>query len=288
MIDQKEICKSEKSLYDKNGVIIGKTYFKPKRINKSTNYKKGEDRIFKSKPYQELEEYKELEFNTYEELDNYSSEELDNYNFSNISKALRLLYLKAKNTYISNNNFEEILQIFDCNGPTLYSTKKILQKLVDIDVLFIDMCINSCIAFTDKYKDAIQCPICLSARFQKDNIANKVAAYYPLTSRLRFQYANSERSKTFRYCSNYKLNVNEFNDIFDGQLYKNIPAISKLTHLVGHNGYMGCRFCDIKGVTDTNSGVNHYYMQQVVWIEDGGEELWAPSQNYTLNNKEFA
>ncbi|CAG8686113.1 15822_t:CDS:2, partial [Dentiscutata heterogama] len=30
-----------------------------------------------------------------------------------------------------------------------------------------------------------------------------------------------------------------------------------------------------------------YHMQQVVWIEDGGEELWAPSQNYTLNNKEF-
>ncbi|CAG8705779.1 13234_t:CDS:2, partial [Cetraspora pellucida] len=24
-----------------------------------------------------------------------------------------------------------------------------------------------------------------------------------------------------------------------------------------------------------------------VWIEDGGEELWAPSLNYTLNNKEF-
>ncbi|CAG8818582.1 342_t:CDS:1, partial [Dentiscutata erythropus] len=38
-----------------------------------------------------------------------------------------------------------------------------------------------------------------------------------------------------------------------------IPAISKLTHLVGHNGYMECRFCDIKGVTDTNSGVNHVY-----------------------------
>ncbi|CAG8505732.1 18847_t:CDS:2 [Racocetra fulgida] len=30
-----------------------------------------------------------------------------------------------------------------------------------------------------------------------------------------------------------------------------------------------------------------YQMQQVVWIEDGGEELWAPSLDYTLNNKEF-
>ncbi|CAG8772035.1 10112_t:CDS:1, partial [Dentiscutata heterogama] len=37
------------------------------------------DKIFKSKPYQELEEYKELEFDIYEESDNYSSENLDNY-----------------------------------------------------------------------------------------------------------------------------------------------------------------------------------------------------------------
>ncbi|CAG8461020.1 24246_t:CDS:2 [Racocetra persica] len=30
-----------------------------------------------------------------------------------------------------------------------------------------------------------------------------------------------------------------------------------------------------------------YYSQQVIWIEDGGEELWAPSLNYTLNDNEF-
>ncbi|CAG8747347.1 5820_t:CDS:2, partial [Cetraspora pellucida] len=30
-----------------------------------------------------------------------------------------------------------------------------------------------------------------------------------------------------------------------------------------------------------------YHSQQVIWIEDGGEELWAPSLNYTLNDNEF-
>ncbi|CAG8554713.1 8767_t:CDS:2, partial [Racocetra fulgida] len=113
---------------------------------------------------------------------------------------------------------------------------------------------------------------------------------------------------------------------------------------------MGCRFCNLRGVLDLKSGVNHVYyplnylttngenlynienlplrnhksylnkvsiwkaasdkkkMQketdlykqilpsqpskeysshQVIWIKDGGEELWAPSLDYTLNNKEF-
>ncbi|CAG8457721.1 37699_t:CDS:2, partial [Gigaspora margarita] len=30
-----------------------------------------------------------------------------------------------------------------------------------------------------------------------------------------------------------------------------------------------------------------YHLQQVIWIEDSGEELWAPSLNYTLNDNEF-
>ncbi|CAG8482740.1 24125_t:CDS:2, partial [Gigaspora margarita] len=263
----------------------------------------------------------------------------------------------AKNPYILNNNFEEILQIFNCDSSTLYLTKKFLQSLVNIDMLFVDMCINSCIAFTGEYSEAIQCPICLSERFQKTNVAYKVAAYYPLTSRFKFQYANSKQSKTLRYRSNYISSSDKISDIFDGQLYKSllskeiikderdiiltgsldgyqifrqqrdnnwvvmfinnnipledrvkqenllisaiipgpkspkdfnsfifpiiselkileenfilrvfapiwcgdIPAISKLINVTGHNGYMGCRFCDIKGVSDSDSGINHVY-----------------------------
>ncbi|CAG8796871.1 12158_t:CDS:1, partial [Dentiscutata erythropus] len=68
-------------------------------------------------------------------------------------KALQLLYLKAKKTQISDENFSEILQIFGCNGPTLYTTKQTLQKLVNFNIYFVDMCINSCIAFTGKYTE---------------------------------------------------------------------------------------------------------------------------------------
>ncbi|CAG8682702.1 46280_t:CDS:10 [Gigaspora margarita] len=32
----------------------------------------------------------------------------------------------------------------------------------------------------------------------------------------------------------------------------NIPANSKLMCVTGHNGYMGCRFCDLEGVSDSN------------------------------------
>ena len=33
-----------------------------------------------------------------------------------------------------------------------------------------------------------------------------------------------------------------------------IPAISKLVNLTGHNSYMGCRFCNLRGVY-----TNHIY-----------------------------
>lgn len=62
----------------------------------------------------------------------------------------------------------------------------------------------------------------MSERFQKKDLAYKVAAYYPITSRLKFQYANSERSKIFRYRSNYILKTNKFGNVYDGQIYKNL------------------------------------------------------------------
>ncbi|CAG8591204.1 4690_t:CDS:2 [Gigaspora margarita] len=223
------------------------------------------------------------------------------------------------------------------------------------------------LTYTDKYAEATQCPICLATRFNENKIAQKSAAYYPIIPRLKFQYADSEKSKLFRYRSNYVFNNNTYCDIFDGDLYKrllyngiikderdlilsasldgyqifrqhrddnwviilinnnippedrvkqenllivaiipgpnspknfnsfirpiinelkkledgivcwdgwkkekfilrafpiwcgDIPAISKLTYITGHNGYMCCRFCDLKEVLDSKSGVSHVY-----------------------------
>ncbi|CAG8799968.1 16979_t:CDS:1, partial [Cetraspora pellucida] len=32
-----------------------------------------------------------------------------------------------------------------------------------------------------------------------------------------------------------------------------LSAISKLINVTGHNGYLRCRFCDLKGVSDTDA-----------------------------------
>ncbi|CAG8631673.1 5901_t:CDS:2, partial [Scutellospora calospora] len=119
-------------------------------------------------------------------------------------------------------NFEEILKIFDCHSSTLYSTKNILQNLVNINIQYIDICVNSCIAYTDEYVEAMQCSICLATQFNKNRIVQKSAAYYPIIPRLKLQYADSERSKLFRYRSNYVLNTNTYCDIFDRHLYKRL------------------------------------------------------------------
>ncbi|CAG8793633.1 28283_t:CDS:2, partial [Dentiscutata erythropus] len=180
---------------------------------------------------------------------------------TNMINALKLLHLKSKNSHISNENFEEILKIFNCNGPTLYSTKKFLQNIVNIDILFVDMCINSCIAFTGEYIEETQCPICFAARFREENVPFKTAAYYPLIPRLRFQYANLERSKTFRYRSNY---------IFNTDRFYHLHFVSTLSTQIS-----------------PPQPLKQFHSRQVVWIKDGEEELWAPSLDYILNNREF-
>ncbi|CAG8854910.1 42574_t:CDS:2, partial [Gigaspora margarita] len=38
-----------------------------------------------------------------------------------------------------------------------------------------------------------------------------------------------------------------------------IPAISKLMYITGHNSYMGCRFCDIRGIISGEPNKNHVY-----------------------------
>ena len=49
---------------------------------------------------------------------------------------------------------------------TLYQVKKTLKSIVPIDPTWIDMCINSCHAYTGKYKDYDECELCQMLRFR--------------------------------------------------------------------------------------------------------------------------
>lgn len=143
---------------------------------------------------------------------------------------LKLLNAKQKHN-LTDQAFIDILKIFTNGESSLYLANQKLSKLVDIQPVFIDMCINSCCAFTGSFAQDNSCRICGESRFIKKsntstNISRKVSTFIPLIDRFRFQYNNPERAIKLRYRHRY-VNENEYEnnsigDIFDGNLYKEL------------------------------------------------------------------
>jgi hypothetical protein len=138
--------------------------------------------------------------------------------------ALRLLDLKRKHNF-TDNAFTDILNLIggDSNeGPTLYLAKKKLDELVDdIKLNHVDMCKNSCCAFTGIYVNDLTCQFCHSERYNSSKKSQKTAIYIPLINRFRIQYADQERALKLRY-RNQREYSDGFDDIFDGELYKEL------------------------------------------------------------------
>ena len=118
--------------------------------------------------------------------------------------ALRLLDLKCRHNF-TNNAYTDILNLIGGEGDsekgtTLYLAKEKLNELVDIKLNYVDMCKDSCCAFTGIYVNDITCRLCGLARYTTSNNSNKTpkpqksAIYIPLLDRFRIQYANSERA----------------------------------------------------------------------------------------------
>ncbi|GES92308.1 transposase domain-containing protein [Rhizophagus clarus] len=216
---------------------------------------------------------------------------------------LKLLEIKQKHN-LSDRAFNEILSIFTNNEISLYAVKKKLLKFVNIMPEFIDICVNSCMAFTGQYENESSCHYCSEPRFFDDNKrkSRKVLSYFSLIDRFKIQYNDPVRLQSLRYRYEYINNENYDNsnnigDIFDGNLYKelvnegffsnerdivligstdgwcyefmmydgllkedfllhshiimwtgDIPAITKIMCLSGHNSYTACRFCYLRGV----------------------------------------
>lgn len=138
--------------------------------------------------------------------------------------ALRLLDLKCKHNF-TNNAFTDILNLIG-GEDTFYLAKEKLNKLVDIKLNHIDMCKNSCCAFTGIYVDDLACRFCGLERYIISNNSQKPqksAIYIPLLDRFRIQYADLERSLKLRYRSQREeCNYGIYGDIFDGELYKEL------------------------------------------------------------------
>lgn len=142
--------------------------------------------------------------------------------------ALRLLDLKCKHNF-TNGAYTDILNLINLiegtdEKTTLYLAEKKLSELVDIKLNYVDMCKNSCCAFTGIYVNDLTCQYCGLDRYVNNNSKKKStqAIYVPLLDRFRIQYANSERALKLRYRSRREECDNEYSDIFDAELYKEL------------------------------------------------------------------
>ncbi|CAB4383653.1 unnamed protein product [Rhizophagus irregularis] len=149
--------------------------------------------------------------------------------------ALRFLKVKIEHN-LTDEAFQETMMAFNSNPISLHTVKKQLKSIVHIEPIWIDMCLNSCCAYTESYRKLNKCPVCGSERFQHKKPC-KQYSYFSLIERLTIQYRNYDRAKELRYRTNYT----------SQKLYKcNIQ--------IGHNSYQGCRYCNIRGIWS-----NHIY-----------------------------
>ena len=118
--------------------------------------------------------------------------------------------------------YAQTLKIFHCQSISLYRAKKKIRQWVDLEEKFVDMCVNSCEAFTGKKSEATSCSICKENRYNIKRKPRKVAGYFPLIPRIRMQYKDRTRSKQLMYRANYLNDPEKLGDIYDGELYKKI------------------------------------------------------------------
>jgi hypothetical protein len=141
--------------------------------------------------------------------------------------ALRLLDLKCKHNF-TNNAFTDILNLMGGKETTLFLAKQKLNELVDIKLNHVEICRNSCCAFTGIYENDSKCRFCTKERYIISNNSKttqksqKTAIYIPLLERFRIQYADSKRANELRYRSQRKECDDGYSDIFDGDLYKEL------------------------------------------------------------------
>jgi hypothetical protein len=137
--------------------------------------------------------------------------------------AMEFKLLKTKIEYgLTDVAFNAILSDIG-SSFTLYKLQKRLQKLININPIKIDMCKNSCIAFTGDYETHKCCPLCLQPRNNNNNQSISHAFFFSLIDRLKIQYADSKRAQEFLYRHEYiqsKIENDEqdnYGDIFDGK-----------------------------------------------------------------------
>ncbi|CAG8721411.1 22236_t:CDS:2 [Gigaspora margarita] len=150
----------------------------------------------------------------------------DNYQLPpGFSEALRLLDIKVQSN-MSNNIYQQVMVGFSNEQVSQYCAIKKLTSIVQIEPKWIDMCVKSCIVFTDNFSKAISCHYCNEPCYENEKNKNsqKKLAFFSLKDRFILQYSDSTRSKELQYQYNYttssEYDNNNCGNIFDREQYK--------------------------------------------------------------------
>ena len=137
---------------------------------------------------------------------------------------MRLLEIKVRRN-ITNAAFEEIVTASNGTSTSLYKLTKILKNMVPFKPIWIDMCINSCCAFTGNFKTLNKCIYCNAERYQKGRQSRAQVAYFSIQDRFIIQYQDPTRANQLRYRSEYIAREGydidgTIGDVFDSARYK--------------------------------------------------------------------
>jgi hypothetical protein len=143
-----------------------------------------------------------------------------------IARGLRLLEIKVRRN-ITDAAFKEIITAANGISISTYVLIKTLKNIVSLKPIWVDMCINSCCAFTGNFKTLNKCVYCNSDRYQESGKSRIQLAYFSIQDRFTIQYQDPIRARQLRYRSNY-INREGYDtdgtigDVFDSTQYKNL------------------------------------------------------------------
>jgi len=139
---------------------------------------------------------------------------------------LRLLEIKTRRN-ITDAAFKEIVTAASGTSTSLHSLIKTLKNTVSLRPIWIDMCINSCCAFSGSFKTLDKCIYCKAECYQEGGRSRAQVVYFSIQDRFIIQYKDPTRAKQLRYRSEY-IAREEYNidgaigDVFDSIQYKHL------------------------------------------------------------------
>ncbi|KAE9394675.1 hypothetical protein BT96DRAFT_749858, partial [Gymnopus androsaceus JB14] len=134
--------------------------------------------------------------------------------------AIKAFKLKVKN-HLTHEAYNDIRFIY-CNKLDIDSEWKTINRmatLAEIEPVWYDCCINTCMAFTGTHTNLDSCIYCNEARRDAHENPRRWFGYLPLIPRLRGFFQSECMVKLMSYWHNYAASDTPISDVFDCAVY---------------------------------------------------------------------